>query len=45
MVVFSVDTGYVGCDREEKFTLGGLGIIDEGETISVDDLDSALQEA
>lgn len=45
VVVFSVTTDYVGCDREEKLTLGDLGIIAEGETISVDDLDFALQEA
>ncbi|QZA69049.1 hypothetical protein 278BB001_104 [Bacillus phage 278BB001] len=45
VVVFSVDTGYVGCDREEKFTLGDLGIIDDGETISADDLDHELQQA
>ncbi|AUO79469.1 hypothetical protein BSP10_066 [Bacillus phage BSP10] len=45
VVVFSVEGGYVGREREERFTLGDLGIIDEGETISVDDLDSALQEA
>lgn len=45
VVVFSADGGFVGRYREEKSTLGDLGIIDEGETISAGDLDSALQEA
>ncbi|AXH71208.1 hypothetical protein BSP38_166 [Bacillus phage BSP38] len=45
VVTFTVDVGYVGCIKEEKFTLEDLGIVDEGETISEEVLEKELEEA
>ncbi|WZK93418.1 hypothetical protein [Bacillus phage BvP] len=45
VVKFSVDTGYVGSTREEELTLEELGLVEEGETVTAEDLDEMLEEA
>ncbi|APZ82615.1 hypothetical protein Goe24_01560 [Bacillus phage vB_BsuM-Goe24] len=43
-VTFSVDTGYVGSTREEELTLEELGLVEEGETVTAEELDEMLEE-
>ncbi|WCS69274.1 hypothetical protein Goe20_01570 [Bacillus phage vB_BsuM-Goe20] len=45
VVNFSVDTGYVGSAREEEFTLEELGLVEEGETVTAEELDEMLEGA